>query len=252
MRRVLSLNPAAAAFAAQLDAVSPALALPPGICLVLGGDGTMLRAIREFGSESAYLGLNFGFLGFLMNDLDPAAPVEHARRVIENQAWKEHQFPRLSMSAETNEGTIGGLAVNDVCLERDSGTTCHLRVHVDGIQLADRVVCDGMVVATALGSTAYSFSAGGAAAHPLLQGLHLTTICPHAPRLAPMVLPQNARVRIEVLDQSRRPARILIDGAAASNVRSVEISTSPVDHVRLAYFDSHDFTATLVRKVLRM
>ena len=252
MRRITSKNPAAAAFATAIDGTRPEIDLPADLCLVLGGDGTMLHAMHEHGSGPAYLGFNFGFLGFLMNDLDPRDPLDHARRVLRERSWREHRFPRLTMHAQTTAGSASGLAVNDVCVERDSGTACHLRVSIDGIQLADRVVCDGMIVATSLGSTAYSFSAGGAAAHPLIHAIHLTTICPHAPRLAPLVLPPLSVVHIEVLDADRRPARAVVDGEATAGLRTIEVSTSPADDVRLAYFDTHDFTGTLVRKVLRM
>lgn len=252
MRRITSKIPAADVFAEALDASNPALDLPLDMCLVLGGDGTMLHAMHEYGSAPVYLGLNFGFLGFLMNDLASDNPLEHALRVLRARAWQEHRFPRLNMHAMTTNGRASGLAVNDVCVERDSGTACHLRVSIDGIQLADRVVCDGMIVATSLGSTAYSFSAGGAAAHPLIHAIHLTTICPHAPRLAPLLLPPHSHVHIEVLDADRRPARAVIDGEATPGLRAIEVSTSTTDDVRLAYFDTHDFTGTLVRKVLRM
>jgi NAD+ kinase len=251
MRRVASKNPRALNLAAELDAASPPLSLPADLCLVLGGDGTMLHAIAEHGPEPTYLGFNCGFLGFLMNDLRALDPAAHALEVLRQQSWSAHRFPRLTMRAHTANGPVEGRAVNDVYVERQSGHTCHLRVSVDGHILADRIVCDGMIAATPLGSTAYSFSAGGPASHPLVRSINLTPICPHAPRLSPIVLPDRARVRIEVLNPDYRPARVVTDGEAHGDVHSVEVRCEAGDDVSLAFLAGHDFTGTLVHKVLR-
>lgn len=225
--------------------------LPPELCLVLGGDGTMLQAIHAGAPGVTWLGLNFGNLGFLMNDVPPSGGADFVRDRLAERAWKTHKFPRLGMTADTARGPISGLAVNDVYVERQSGHTCHLRVSVDGFVLADRLTCDGIIVATPLGSTAYSFSAGGSASHPLTRSVHLTAICPHAPKLAPIVLPETASVRIEVLDPQRRPARAVVDGVATEDVREVQVVPHPSEDVSLAFFDGHDFTRTLLHKVLR-
>jgi NAD+ kinase len=251
MRRVASKNPKALDLAAALDARRPALDLPADLCLVLGGDGTMLHAIHEHGPATTYLGLNCGFLGFLMNDLPAEDAVERVAAALGAGAWMAHRFPRLAMLASTAAGEVRGNAVNDVYVERQSGHTCHLRVWIDGHVLADRLVCDGMIAATPVGSTAYSFSAGGPASHPLVRSIHLTPICPHAPRLSPIVLPESAQVRIEVLSPEYRPARVVLDGLAHGDVHAVELSCSRQDDVALAFFNGHDFTGTLLHKILR-
>ena len=251
MQRVVSKNPAAVAFVGELDRSSALARLPKDLCVVLGGDGTMLHAIHSGAPGSTWLGLNFGHLGFLMNDLPAENPLSYVVDRLAGRSWSTHRFPRLTMRATTARGDLVGHAVNDVYVERQSGTTCHLRVWIDGYLLADRVVCDGLIAATPLGSTAYSFSAGGSAAHPLVEAIHLTPICPHAPKLSPMVLPAAARVRIEVLDADRRPARVVVDGFEHGDVRAVDIGSYAEDAVNLAFFDGHDFTGTLLRKVLR-
>jgi NAD+ kinase len=250
MLPVVSPSPSAQAFAAALqhEGLPP---LPEDLGLVLGGDGTMLQAIHAHGAARVWLGLNFGNLGFLMNDVPARDGVAFVRARLAARAWTTHGFLRLSMRAQTAQGALTGLAVNDVYVERQSGHTCHLRVWVDESVLADRLTCDGIIVATPLGSTAYSFSAGGSASHPLVRSLHLTAICPHAPKLAPIVLPEGSVVRIEVLDPERRPARAVIDGVAKDDVREVEVASNPKEDVSLAFFDGHDFTRTLLRKVLR-
>lgn len=250
MTRVVSKNPAAGAFAAALEEAGP-LRLPPDLGLVLGGDGTMLQAIREHAEPLTWLGLNFGYLGFLMNDLPAEGAVEYARDRLLRGAWTPHSFLRLWMRAETRLGPISRLAVNDCYVERQSGATCHLRVRVDGRVLADALVCDGIIAATPLGSTAYSFSAGGTASHPLVRSIHLTAICPHAPKLPPIVLPSTSHIEIEVLDAPRRPGRVVVDGFSFDDVERVELGSEPEDDVWLAFFEGHDFTSTLARKILR-
>ncbi len=236
--------------ARALDAALAGVDGPDDLCLVLGGDGTMLRAIQTHGPDYTYFGVNCGHLGFLMNDVpgDVEQAAVTVRSLILAGAWDAVAFPRLHMVASGPFGEVEALALNDVYVERQ-GQTCHLRVTVNDVEVVRHMVADGIVAATPLGSTAYSFSAGGPAAHPLVHAIHLTAICPHIPRLAPLVLPPTARIRIEVLDAEERPARAVADGVPCEDVRRVDIVSSG-DSVRLAYKHGHDFTATMIRKIL--
>lgn len=251
MQRVVSKKPRAVALDAALRAMAPDFDHHEDLCLVLGGDGTMLEAIRRHPGRR-FLGINCGDLGFLMNDV-PGDPVEAAASVVTRVvagAFQGRRFPRLRMIADAGGGKVEAVAVNDVYVERASGATCHIRITVDGQLVVERMVADGVIVATPLGSTAYSLSAGGPAAHPLLQAIHLTPICPHRPRLLPTVLPMASRIRIEVLDPLRRPGRAVADGIQIDALRAVDVVEAR-DDVELCYFDGHDFTSTLLRKVLR-
>jgi NAD+ kinase len=228
-------------------------ALAPDLCVVLGGDGAMLRAVGRHGPAYDYLGVNCGHLGFLMNDLAGAPEVVAAAlgRLLTEGRFTRPAFPRLRMRAVARDGTTHeARALNDVYVERMRGQTCHLRVTVDGVQVVREMVCDGIVAATALGSTAYSYSAGGPAAHPLLRTLHLTAICPHSPRLHPLLLPPDSTVSVAVLDAEHRPARAVVDGVGFDDVVTVEI-VGGADEVRLCFAEGHDFTAAMIRKVLQ-
>ncbi len=244
------LHANAAPRARALEVALAGVAGPKDLCLVMGGDGTMLRAIQRHGADVTYFGVNCGHLGFLMNDIhgDTAQVAAAVTTIVRDGTWRAVEFPRLRMIATGPEGEYEALALNDVYVERQA-QTCHLRVTVDGVEVVRHMVADGIVAATPLGSTAYSFSAGGPAAHPLVHAIHLTAICPHIPRLAPLVLPPFARIRIEVLDPEERPARAVADGVPCEDVRRVEIFSSG-DTVRLAYQEGHDFTATMIRKIL--
>ncbi|MEC9390811.1 MAG: NAD kinase [Myxococcota bacterium] len=241
-------NQTAQALHARLkDRIDPT-ALPEDICLVLGGDGFMLETIRTQGPERVFLGINAGRVGFLLNDPeDFEATVE----AIEARAWTVHTFPRLAMTARPADGgdPVSALAVNDVYLERMSGQTAHLRITIDQVDVVDRLVCDGIIASTALGSTAYHFSASGHACHPGVRAIHLTPICPHSPRLTPLTLPAEARIAFDVISPDKRPVRAVADGVGYAHVERIEIQRSDMD-VRLAFLNGHNFTATLVEKIL--
>ena len=159
-------------------------------------------------------------------------------------------MPRLAVQAESVEGEpLSDIALNDIYLERSTGQTAQLRVCVDGVPVVERVVCDGFIVSTALGSTAYAFSAGNAACHPRLRLLQLTPICPHSPKMAPLNLPHDATVSVENLFRRRRPTRLVCDGFDHPDVASIRVQDANSD-VRLAFLEGHDLTSTLVRKIL--
>ena len=223
---------------------------PEEMCVVIGGDGFMLESIREVGAGHVFLGINAGRVGFLLNDTED---FESTVEALNGQKWQMHTFPRLAMCAEqTNASTpYEALAVNDVYLERMSGQTAHLQLEIDGVPVVERLVCDGIIASTALGSTAYHFSASGHACHPGVRAIHLTPICPHSPRLAPLTLPADARIAIDVLHPIKRPVRAVADGVGHQNVSRITIQRADVD-VRLAFLEGHDFTATLVQKILRV
>lgn len=221
--------------------------LPEDLCLVIGGDGFMLQAINEAGPELTYLGINAGTLGFLLNDLDDLTLTSQQ---LKEGNWTVREFPRLRLEGNTASGKpLDGMAVNDVYLERISGNTAHLRVRVNGVEVVDRMACDGLIVATALGSTAYSFSAGGSACHPDLRLIQLTAICPHLPKLPPITLPQTAIIEVESLDMEKRPARVVTDGREQDSVAWVRIENAQSD-IKLAYLGGHHPTATLIRKLI--
>lgn len=231
---------------ARIDPAS----LPDELCVVLGGDGFMLESIRAQGPGRVFLGLNAGRVGFLLNDPED---FEATIEAIESRSWTVHTFPRLAMHAlPADDGEpMKALAVNDVYLERMSGQTAHLRITIDQVEVVDRLVCDGIIASTALGSTAYHFSASGHACHPGVRAIHLTPICPHSPRLAPLTLPAEAKIAFDVISPGKRPVRAVADGVGHQNVARIEIQRADVD-VRLAFLDGHDFTATLVEKILRV
>lgn len=225
--------------------------LPADLHIVVGGDGWMLTSLRAHGPHGVFLGVNAGRVGFLLNDVDGEEQLAALAGCIRQQAYAVHDFPLLEAEVQLrrDRGTSRTRAVNDVFVERTDGSMALLRLRVDGALVVDELSCDGIIVATALGSTAYSFSAGGVPSHPRAQALHITPICPHGPRLSPFVLPGDSVVEIEVLRGEHRPVRAFSDGMALGEVERATVRPAR-DRVRLAFLPDHDFTATMVRKIL--
>ncbi len=242
-------NERAKSYADALAARLRGTALPGDLRIVVGGDGFLLRAVAEHGVSQLYLGLNAGHLGFLLNDVDEDWDTLAKR--IAGGDWREYRFPQIKAEIMRRNGDRSvDAALNDVYLERSTGQTANLAVSIDGTVLERRLVADGLIFATALGSTAYSFSAGGSPVHPEIPVLLATPICPHRPRLPPVVLPATAIAEVEVISPARRPVRAVADGRAVEDVAHVRLSVSePV--VRLAYLPPHDFTKHLVHKILQ-
>lgn len=251
MVRVDPRNPTALAMAERLASRLDLDALPEELCLVVGGDGWMLSVIGEGDPDTTYLGLNAGHLGFLLNDVRGSTGLETTAAALAEGRWRVLQLPRLQLQATAPDQSVTtALAVNDVYVERSSGNTTHLRLRIDGKPVVDQMSCDGLIVATALGSTAYSFSAGGVPCHPLVRAVHVTPICPHTPRLSPFTLPEGVRIDVEVLDGELRPARAASDGVNHGPVSRLQVEMAHAD-VKLAFLDGHDLTGTLIRKILR-
>jgi NAD+ kinase len=231
------------ALRAHLDGFVP----PDGLSVVVGGDGFLLRSVAASDFQGQFLGLNAGNLGFLHNDV---VSWEAAASALKRGEYRVLPFPLLEAKVQLADGGERTVrAMNELYLERSTGQAARLAVTIDDIQVVDNLVCDGLIVATALGSTAYSFSAGGAPAHPLLHLLKITPICPHRPRLTPFDLPPVARVHISVQVGEYRPVRAVVDGAALDEVRSVEVGLCD-QRVNLGYFFDHDFTGHLLRKIV--
>ncbi len=212
--------------------------------VVIGGDGFLLRTIRERGLGETYLGLHAGRLGFLLND--PGADPDVLAERLTTCVPTIRELPVLEATADGAVAT----AVNDVVFERASHATAHLALTVDGETVLDPLAADGLIVSTPQGSTAYSLSAGGPPLHPDVVAMVVTPICPHLPRLRPFVLGGNSVVTIAVRNVGRRPVRAVVDGIPLPLSESVTVRLRP-GALRLAYLPGEGLSHRLVRKVLR-
>lgn len=220
---------------------------PDALTIVVGGDGFLLHTIHDLGFDRLYVGINAGRVGFLLNDV---ADWERAARAIADEQLVPFEFPLIEAAVTAPDGsTRAGVAVNDIYLERASGQTARLGLTVDGARVVESLVADGVIVSTALGSTAYNFSAGGPPCHPALQVLTVTPICPHLPRLSAFALPPTAQIAVTVQHGDRRPVRAVADGRDIGPVERVTLGVG-TRRLRLGYFAGHDFTSRMIRKIL--
>lgn len=213
----------------------------------LGGDGTILRAAHLLaGADVPIFGINLGRLGFLCgaDDGDALAAVHE---VLAGRALEER---RATLAAEV---TIGGRgsgthhALNEVFVGRSVGTRAvDVAVAVDDEPLA-RWVCDGVVIATPTGSSAYALSAGGPLVAPDLRASVVVPVSPHTLRARAVVLGEHARITVTLPDAARAEACVAVDGdplPCRSALERVEIMMAPHD-VRLLRIDERSFVRTV-------
>jgi NAD+ kinase len=190
------------------------------IIVALGGDGFMLQTLHAFlGKGKAIYGMNLGSVGFLMNEYSE----EQLQERLAN-AERAEIFP-LRMRATSAVTCVDGLAFNEVSLLRQTRQATKLRILVDGKVRIQELICDGALVATPVGSTAYNLSAHG----PILPIdsalLALTPISAFRPRRwRGALLPHHSKVRFEVLEVGKRPVSAVADGLEVRNITSVDVA----------------------------
>lgn len=223
------------------------------IALVIGGDGTILRAAElVHGSETLLLGINLGHVGFL-------AEAEHGdlARVIDAIVERTYTAEeRLTLEVRVSQGgreTFRTFALNEASIEKGmSGRMVEVVIEIDGRPLS-RFGCDGVVFSTPTGSTAYNFSAGGPIVWPQVEALLMVPVSAHALFARPMVVSPTSNLAVEVLDRVGSDdvgAVLWCDGRRTHALppgARIEI-TRGQESVRLARLEDAPFTDRLVAK----
>ncbi len=209
-------------------------------CIVaLGGDGHMLHVLHEtLQHDLPVFGMNCGRLGFLMNHFSSDELVE---RIESAETAPIHPL-RMSVTCADNS-RHEELAINEVSLIRQTHNAAHIRVEVDGKHQVEELVCDGILLATPVGSTAYNLSAHGPVV-PLGAGLlALTPISPFRPRRwRGALLGETAKVCLSVLEPDFRPVSASADSTEYRKVRQVEIEQASNITLRLLYDPGYSLT----------
>lgn len=215
------------------------------LVVALGGDGFMLQTLHATqGRGVPVYGMNRGTVGFLMNPY--ACDDLHARLA----AAEETIINPLRMQATCADGTTHeALAINEVSLLREGPQAAKLRIHVDGRLRMEELVCDGAMVSTPAGSTAYNYSAHGPILPIASEVLALTAIAPFRPRRwRGALLPKGAEVVFEVVTPDRRPVMADADSRSFRHVTRVRIrSADDVSH-RLLFDPGHGLDERLLRE----
>ena len=213
--------------------------LPPeqsDVIVALGGDGFMLRTLHRFlPAGLPVYGMKLGNVGFLMNRFRETGLLKRLKQadVVE--------LNPLCMIAVTEAGNEArALAINEVSLLRQLNQAAHIRIVVNGSVKVETLVCDGVLVATAAGSSAYNLSAHGPILPLGTEALALTPISPFRPRRwRGAVLPSNAQIRFEILDHYKRPVSATADAEEIRNVVSVDVFEDRDTILKLLFDPDH-------------
>ena len=191
------------------------------IIVALGGDGFMLQTLhRTLRSAQRIYGMNRGSVGFLMNDYQEEGLLE---RIKAAELAVIH--PLRMHAVDTAGKSWKALAINEVYLFRQTYQTAKLRIRIDGKERMKELACDGVLVCTPAGSTAYNLSAHGPIIPLDAQALALTPISAFRPRRwRGAVLRHNAKVAIEVLEPELRPVSAVADNYEVRDVATVEVA----------------------------
>ena len=241
-RRALVASPTAparAAAAALADACDWSPVEEADVVIALGGDGFMLQTLHGMlgrrGKTVPVFGMNLGTVGFLMNEWRPHGLDERLARA------KQFKVTPLEMTATGMDGRVHTLpAINEVSLLRETRQTAKLEVTVnDRIVLAE-LACDGILVATPAGSTAYNLSAQGPIL-PLGSALvALTPISPFRPRRwRGAILPDKTRIGLRVIEPAKRPVSAVADQREVRDVARVDIAMDRARELTLLFDPEH-------------
>jgi NAD+ kinase len=213
------------------------------VIVALGGDGFMLRTLHGTQNLTAPVyGMNRGTIGFLMNDY---AENDLPERLA---AAEEEVINPLAMRAMDRQGNLHeALAINEVSLLRAGPQAARLKISVDGRLRLAELVCDGALLATPAGSTAYNYSAHGPILPIGADVLALTAIAAYRPRRwRGALLPKTAKVRFDVVEPDKRPVMAEADSMSFSDIDWVEINSEPSVQHRILFDPGHGLEERLI------
>jgi len=190
------------------------------VFVVLGGDGFMLQTLhRHIGKGVPFYGINCGSVGFLMNkypETDLSERLENAGLIT--------LHPLVMEACAVNGKRKKAMAFNEVSLWRQSRQTADISISIDGVQKLPHLICDGVLVSTPAGSTAYNFSAHGPILPLTSNVLALTPISPFRPRRwQGAILPQHATVSFTIQQSKKRPVSAVADFTELRHVIEVTV-----------------------------
>jgi len=224
---------------------------PADLLITLGGDGTILRARRTAAPDGLpVLGINMGRVGFL-TEAAPDAWQDALTRIFAGEGWIEARtMLRVTLLRNTHLVAQED-AANDAVISRGAlARTVRLEASVDGAYLA-RYVADGLILATATGSTAYAYASGGPILPPWLNNILVVPAAPHLSLERPLVLDASAIVEVKV--DTAMPGMLTVDGRMEGELLHgdiVRVERSPLKARFLRLRSRSDFYRTLVRRLI--
>jgi len=215
------------------------------VIVALGGDGLMLQTLHKFmNSGKPIYGMHRGTVGFLMNDF-----VEESLTERLSNAHITVIHPLVMQARDAQSRRHEHRAINEVSLFRQSAQAAHLRIMIDGQERLAELISDGVLVATPAGSTAYNLSAQGPIIPINAPLLALTPISPFRPRRwRGALLPNKAKVTIEVMDAQKRPVAAVADHDEVRSVRRVDIAMDHTISINMLFDPGHNLDERILRE----
>lgn len=215
------------------------------VIVALGGDGFMLQTLHTHMTLAKPIyGMNRGSVGFMLNEYQVEDLPDRLQK-----AQVAHINP-LRMEAVDADGTsMSALAINEVSLLRETRQTAKIRISVDDRVRIDEMICDGVMLATPAGSTAYNLSAHGPVLPIDSALLALTAISAFRPRRwRGALLPRRSRVRFEILESEKRPVSAVADHTEVRQVQSVDIAEDQNITIAMLFDADHSLEERILRE----
>ena len=215
------------------------------VIVVLGGDGFMLEAIKSHMSHNLPLfGLNYGSIGFLMNASNKDDLI---KRINLSQSIV---IAPLSMKVKSFDGNSHeAIAINEVSLLRETHQASKIKISIDDKVRLDELICDGILISTPSGSTAYNLSAHGPILPINADVLALTPISAFRPRRwKGAILNNRSEVRFEVLDGKKRPVSAVADSTEFRDIESVTVKQDNENSIQLLFDEQHSFEERILNE----
>jgi len=219
------------------------------LIIAVGGDGFMLHTLHNHIEDGIPVyGINKGTVGFLMNEHSEKNLLEK----VENAT--DSRIHPLKMICKCADGSIReALAINEISLLRTTGQAAKIKIDVDGVVHLDELVCDGVLVSTPAGSSAYNYSNGGMILPISSNLLALTPISPFRPRRwRGALLPNKAKTRLEVLKPYKRPVKAVADNFEVENVVEVEVTLDETRTIHLLFDSGHSLEDRIMREMFEI
>ena len=215
------------------------------VVVALGGDGHMLQTMHKMVSSGVPVyGMNRGTVGFLMNDF---VETDLLGRLNAAELTTIHPLKMTAIDADGKKHS--GIAFNEVSLLRQRHQAAKISIHVDGEQRLEELICDGLLIATPVGSTAYNLSAHGPIlpiGSPLLALTPISAFRPRRWRGA--ILPRNAKVTLTINEAEKRPVAAVADHVEVRHVVHVEIAEDKKKIVKMLFDPGHSLAERVLNE----
>ncbi|MDC0192245.1 NAD kinase [Alphaproteobacteria bacterium] len=215
------------------------------IIVPIGGDGFLLKSLHDFHQLSKpFFGINYGSVGFLMN-----AKNDDDLEVLVNQSKETVLYPLQMNAVDSNNKSFTSIAFNEVSLMRQTHQASKIKIKINEIERIKELVCDGVLVATAAGSTAYNLSAHGSIIPLNSNLLALTPISAFRPRRwRGALLQYNTNINFEIIDNINRPVSATADHSEYRDIIKVDIISSNKNSCKILLDSKHSMEERILKE----